>query len=228
RLAAGKVEAGDFDYGYLKFELGKAGERALARLRERTDIPNAEQVAAEIDALERYDAYYAWRRDRRAGVPIADTASASDFSVWPKGASVSTDLLAFLNSERRWASDCNDGEAPRCTLVFADLFGDPVEEAVLIVEGRDRAVIAQMFVLEDGEWRYLTNAWENFNRGGASLADFKRALDSGDIEPIDPPFRYLRIGDTTLELTPRDYDIESVFDATADAIPPAEEDQPDE
>ncbi len=47
-LLSGKADAAKFDFGYLKFRLGKYGEEALARIETATDHPQADIIRAEI------------------------------------------------------------------------------------------------------------------------------------------------------------------------------------
>jgi hypothetical protein len=48
RLIAGKVQAADFDYGYLRFSLGEPGARALDRLVTLEDYPEIAEIRAGV------------------------------------------------------------------------------------------------------------------------------------------------------------------------------------
>lgn len=61
RLAQERVDAADFDYGYLRFRLGDHGEQALSRLEAMTDHPQAERIREGVAAARAANSYWEYQ-----------------------------------------------------------------------------------------------------------------------------------------------------------------------
>lgn len=56
RLLAGKVDAEAFDYAFLRFSLGDAGDDALGRVAAAIDHPQAATIRSNVELVRRFDA----------------------------------------------------------------------------------------------------------------------------------------------------------------------------
>ena len=70
RLEQERVDAADFDYGYLRFYLGDQGEEALTRLEAMTDHPQAERIREGVAAARNAKSYWEYQNpDAFAPIP---------------------------------------------------------------------------------------------------------------------------------------------------------------
>ncbi len=93
RLETGAVSAEDFDYDYLRFELGAYGVRELQRLRDTERADRDTLMADRIDAILKQTQ----RGLRVAVVDVGDLAAVADmFMVVPQGTTLPDGLLREL------------------------------------------------------------------------------------------------------------------------------------
>ena len=64
-LLSGNISVDDFDFGYLRFELGEYGEQALDRLAQDTSHPEAHAISEAIEQVRAAKSKYEYRRDLR-------------------------------------------------------------------------------------------------------------------------------------------------------------------
>ncbi len=69
RLADERVKAADFDFGYLRFKLGPAGQRALDRLKALESHPEIDLIREQIALTESAKNYWEWRGLQRGEQP---------------------------------------------------------------------------------------------------------------------------------------------------------------
>lgn len=65
RLADEKADPAEFDYGYLRFRLGPAGQRALDRLKELESHPQIGVIRANVALVEEAKNYWEWKNLQR-------------------------------------------------------------------------------------------------------------------------------------------------------------------
>ena len=129
RLLAGRVAAGQFDYDYLRFNLGVYGNRALRQLAAG---PAGHPEAAEIKRLASASLAKARRWDQVE--PPVDLAAHID--VLPRGASLDPDLVTYFRQQ----ADSAAGAGPvclrvarvACVMLVVDLDGDGVDEVASV------------------------------------------------------------------------------------------------
>jgi hypothetical protein len=141
RLAAGRVTPEAFDYRFLRFQAGRHGERALAKLAARRGGARDVRIAAlakEAQAAKERHAY------EGAIVPMAERAANVAVA---GGGKLPADFLAqgWEGSENPlWG--CENAE-PRCAAVVADLNGDGAVEVVVL-----RSPRREVYRKAQGRW----------------------------------------------------------------------------
>jgi hypothetical protein len=129
RLRTGKVDAAIFDYDYLKRETGRFGVRALEKLAKSKD--------ADIARRAKYELAYGGPMPPPAAPPLD---IAANIHLYPKGKTLPPSLL-----HQNWLEVKADTGVPACLLyaaspcdvILADMDGDGVDEAIVVVAGTD-------------------------------------------------------------------------------------------
>ena len=166
RLERGAVTPDKFDYRFLRFESGKAGQAALERLArsDNAAIATAAKAAQKVD--NRYD-------DRGPAEPERPLA----IEVWPAGAEP---LPAGFAASANRSGDLDHCQyANLCLATRKDLNGDGSQE-ILIVGHSEIAV----FVPEDGLWN-LIGHFEQTCRY-ETRTDPREALRAGRLQAVQP------------------------------------------
>ncbi len=121
RLATGKVAADKFDYDALRFDMGRPGRDALARLIADMSLANHAEISRRATV-----ALAKTRRwgDNKAAVDF-DTLLAST-KIYPTGATLPADFIDFARAHREAFDSlaCEMGSSLTCGLIVLDLNGD--------------------------------------------------------------------------------------------------------
>ncbi len=195
RLLAGKDTPALFDYGYLRFHLGRPGERALRELSAVEGHKDAEAIrGCSAEALALQQTVWDWRcRGPALTVPEARTR----FVVYPAGSELDEDLIRRL-IEASGAPLVNDTGCLRtrapCSILRVDLNGDGLAEYVLM----SNATYGRVFSRLNGRWEEI--GFVTGPRGSYAEQPSTGALARGPIEPVDKQWNDLRIGSQTYEL----------------------------
>ncbi|MEI4487006.1 hypothetical protein V8J36_12490 [Frigidibacter sp. MR17.14] len=140
RFGDGRTPEHDLPLEELRFDWGRAGTRALARLRAQAEAAGAAELVARIDALSA-----AQGRSPRGATPRPDPAAlVAALVIRPAGAGLPAglDLTVAPWEQTLWARACAARDAqgrPGCVLVAGDFRPDlPGEEAMLflLADGR--------------------------------------------------------------------------------------------
>ncbi|MDX1487769.1 MAG: DUF4153 domain-containing protein, partial [Acidiferrobacterales bacterium] len=192
RLIEGKVDATDFDYGALRFLMGRVGYAKLDALEKIEGHPNALLIRQQVAYTKEAKSYYATRERRPAGqsVPMNLTGR---LEVLPKGAEAPEILLqAIVVKHRSGAETCM--RVAGCLLYAINLDADPEPEYLLIPPLESYDAVA---VFDQG-----AGGWENIGalvlRRGAWVkpVELIDKLRASEIELITPTYRDIRIGDS--------------------------------
>jgi hypothetical protein len=183
RLNSGKVPQARFDLSYLRWQGGRFGHQALARLaKERPAL--REEIAQLVSAKSVYSS---------AATPVAKVER--DIKVWPKGATLPKGFVASArkNSEGKYwlPLNCLD-YANSCDAVLLDFDGDGVDE-VLLGADVNRAIYHKD---SDGQWRGVATLPMPMN-----CERVEKALRSGKVKwvaPVAPRWRAVDVGAMTL------------------------------
>jgi hypothetical protein len=178
RLERGAVPPDKFDYRFLRFESGKAGQAALARLTRSAD--------AEISRRAK-DAQAATRHER-VRPPAHETPAAADIRIraMPTGTTLPVSFTSQYGRLAGPLKHCVD-ERP-CVARLIDLDRDGAVE-VLVASGAS----ASVFKLEkDGRWF----EWATYRPASCleGFHDFAEVIGDGGFETIPPQFPDLAVG----------------------------------
>ena len=129
RLRAGKISAANFDYDYLKRETGRFGVRALEKLAKSKD--------ADVAKRAKYELVNGSSMPAPAAPPVD---IAANIHLYPKGKTLPQSML-----HQNWLAVKGDTGVPACLLyasspcdvILADMDGDGVDEAIVVVGGTD-------------------------------------------------------------------------------------------
>lgn len=189
RLQDGRVSPAEFDYEYFRWELGRPGVEALARLREESGVVLEDPARRAIDSLLA-------ARERWSGrtAPLA----AGDLRLRPEGVEIPPGLLEAINEAKSGHPAPRECWRGGCYLVAADLVGDAAPEW-LLVDPRARGWSAiPAYGLDAKGWRVVATLQ------GPDLVDeaFEAALERGAIATRPVTRRELVIGGKILEPVP--------------------------
>ena len=183
RLARGAVTPDTFDYRFLRFESGRAGEAALARLAASTNADIATRARVVQAATDRHDS--------RVGAPPVTPV----FAVWPAGTVLPAGFTATVPADDERAH-CDQPD--ECVVTLMDLNGDGPMEILL---ARQHGVIMYSRA-EDGVWTETGRATQTFCPGETRI-DPRDALKAGTLKPVAPRWADLSLdGSTRMRLAP--------------------------
>ncbi|MFC1639240.1 DUF4153 domain-containing protein [Gemmatimonadota bacterium] len=149
RLAGGEVDAAEFDYGYLRFQLGHIGFETLAALEGLTDHPQANVIRDRVQATRDADSYADVRPQP------ASLVSASDILPLDASTALPDSLVSFVVTRltQYQADECEaNGD---CTMFAANLDSDSDPEYVLVLSGDESYQILAYDRDENGNWRQV-------------------------------------------------------------------------
>ena len=182
RLESGKVAADKFDYDFLRFHSGKAGEAALASLTASTDPV----ISREARRTE--------RRSAPESPPSEESSNVTPIiEVWPTG---STLPLGFIGpvpqSDARHMCEASAG----CVATTLDLNGDGALEVLLAT-----AYAVELFARDtDGIWKD-NGSYRPLNCfAEPKVEDPRAAMRAGLLRPVKPEWPELSFGDTPAQL----------------------------
>ena len=146
RLANSEVDAAEFDYGYLRFQLGHVGLETLAELEELTDHPQVSIIRDRIRATRDADSYADVRPRPESLVSASDILPLDDSVTLPD--SLVTFVLTRLTQFQ--ADECeSNGD---CTMFTANFDSDSDPEYVLVLSGDQRYQMLAFDRDENGSW----------------------------------------------------------------------------
>ncbi|MFK4057613.1 DUF4153 domain-containing protein [Brevundimonas sp. NPDC046655] len=172
RLKRGAVSAARFDYGFLRFEAGKAGRAALADLARSSDAEIARRAMAAQASDNRYD----FRQEDETIPPRTPHVA-----VWPADASLPA---GFVVPARPGDPRYHCESSVECLATVRDLNGDGQVEVLLA----DRFRIA-LFAQSNGVWTHQGDYRIAFCGSGSGVAaDPREALKAPETAPTASPW----------------------------------------
>jgi len=184
RLEAGKVAPDKFDYRFLRFRSGKAGERAFATLVQSRD-PRIAREAAKIRDEQ------PWSRFGRLPEPPKPTANSVLIQSYPAGTVLPSSFVEQFDQLIEVIGHCRT-ESP-CEARQLDLDKDGIAE-VLIANGSSIGAFKRE---ADGRWI----EWVQYSSPQCLDATrLKGPFRNGGIETAEPAFPDLVVGGVRLRM----------------------------
>lgn len=129
RLLSGRVSANDFDYGALKFKLGKPGKDALDNLLNETTRADFKIISENVGKVKKADNYYRTvNRDRNNKEQLRIL---SNMELWPKGMVIPNKTRLAIATSLRW-NDRRACKKASCFLMAINMDAEPDMEYVLL------------------------------------------------------------------------------------------------
>lgn len=194
RLLAGRVSAANFDYKHLRFDLGRAGNAALADLRDLPAHANAADAAAirtaAAAALNLTDRYKAQVQPQ-----LTPAQAAPHFTVYPRSAILSETFLQYaLGSDAHWQLKHCLRATARCLVLAVDMNGDSARDYVVFRVGDAGDRMSTVFAETDGAWQYVGSLTLNFPQP-PKAEDIEALLAKSDYALTENPWRNLKLGE---------------------------------
>lgn len=177
RLERGAVKPDQFDYRFLRFESGKAGEAALERLTRSRD-PVVARSARNMKAVD------ARWNNRDVGAPDFTPI----YEVVPTGARLPDGFAKALPPTDDRVQACRT--AGNCVASPVDLNGDGRPEVLIANSGA-----IQLWTLRDDNW-IIVGSWSPdwcVQNGARDRIDPREALRNGQVRPAAPQWPDLEI-----------------------------------
>ncbi len=173
RLERGAVTPDKFDYRFLRFDSGKAGQAALARLTRSTDADIAARATAAGKIENRYDEDAA-----RPDAPLP-------LETWPAGTALPADFLQGQDDYLKQI--CWD--AHYCVATLADLDDDGADEILIA-----RRQQVEVFTREAGGWERIGEYFTPWC-AGQEREDPRLTMKAGRVRPAPAAWPDLDLGD---------------------------------
>jgi hypothetical protein len=187
RLLAGKVEIDRFDYNYVRFNLGRAGDSALKELTELTGHPHADAIRSKAkEAQERKNRYTPNQQPNPSKAEIT-----GKLAPYPAGTVIDPAFVDYLYNR---LTQNKDGYALASLkgskvvpLVAINLGGGDAQEYVLMV--RPYAVFAS----GPQGWRQVGQI--NFTGAYIKDEDVEKLVQKGEFSALPRQWSDLKLGD---------------------------------
>lgn len=191
RLLAGKTDAEKFDYDYFRFELGRAGERALEQLRDIRDHAQAETIRKQAAAALAKTNRYSYTPEAMSSVEQL----AAHLVLYPSGRKFDRDFLQRLynwrTNEYPLTSCFVKGQT--CPVLAIDLDGDRRDEYVLFHGMGGSVYTMTVYARIDGGWKRVGSLRVPYSEREPA-AQVEGALGRGEFKVLEPQWRDLRVG----------------------------------
>ncbi|MBW2445455.1 MAG: DUF4153 domain-containing protein, partial [Deltaproteobacteria bacterium] len=193
RLAGGRIPAAEFDYGYLQFELGRAGVARLAELETLESHPEFLDICERVALVRAEENYWRWKQRHGAGF------GPDLFEVLPAGATLPEGLIDFARSENLVWTEDSCGAKRYCAAIQVELDGEAPKEWVLVVHRRSWA---QALAIAETDTGFRSLGVLQPVEGGAKPTELEASLKASDFGTEAPRFRDFRIGDARYRVVP--------------------------
>ena len=193
RLLSGRVAAEQFDYGYLRFELGRAGTERFEQLALLEAHPEIKAVQAGVARARKVAAYWEWKEQEKPGPDL------QGLEVLTAGAAAPDGLLeAIRRTPELRGQRCVSGWL--CTLFAAEISDGPPEEWILAL---GRSPWATLYAFgRDEAGRYTYRGMLQTSSTVPESLDLESAIRQGRVRSVPSPYRDLLIEGTRYRLVP--------------------------
>jgi len=182
RLLSAKIHADDFDFNYLRFDLGSVGTTQLERLKNITQHPEAlriQQLAKEALAKK--------KRWGKTNVSVKLENIHQHFQVFPKEAHLDQNLRQFLYEKRNsWTYKTCFKREQTCLILYIDLNQDTQHEAIIFLQG-EQLLLSQ----QDETWHVIGTLTKKKH---LTISQMKAMLEEETISTVFSPWKNLQVG----------------------------------
>lgn len=182
RLAGGKVKPGDFDFTYLRFDLGEYGYRKTQELSRSPLVARDPTLADYLGKL--LDSTMPWETVLH-NTPRSTEELTATFNPYPPGEPVPPELIRAITADPT-LSGCRS-PSDNCALVHANLTGESAPEYVFM---NRYGLGAEIFQYLDGKWTHTAQIVVPYEDREA----FKKALESGKVQAVKSRYPDLSVG----------------------------------
>jgi hypothetical protein len=189
RLLAGKVAASNFDYEYLRFNLGRAGAQALRELEKIDHQAEAATIRSKATAalnLHSESILHDWEH-----LPSQQEITAR-INLYPKGTAIDLAFVEALHQRvtteeyDRYTRALREDKEPIAVLAV-DLNKDGTPEYIFLKDP------FPVFSKQGQQWRLIGNMWFN-NTDATREKELEQATASADFAVVPRLWSDLRIG----------------------------------
>ena len=197
RLRSAAVSAAEFDFGYLRFELGRRGDAALRALEADPPAADAELVRKRIAAARAARSYWEWENDGATPFDVdRDFARRPEGTPWPPEL---RERLAELAASHYRLRECKPGQG--CWIFPADLDRDGSAEEVVVISRMGGHVEFVALGREAGDsWRVIGTLRSNKIHSFQEVSALLEAIGESRIELLPRGYADLRIEGETYRL----------------------------
>ncbi len=193
RLTTGAVDAESFDYGFMKFELGAPGRKALERIRQDSGVAERDIVIAKLDLLSKSNEEGTWRRQPENTALENEMATLSDpdrVELVPSDLQLPESLLsASLPSINSLLKTCGQTDGQDCLITAIDLADHPGDELIFATRASNGRQAIYVLELKGEEWRSVSLAYN------VTTESLWKDLRSGALSSVPSNYRDLKVGD---------------------------------
>jgi hypothetical protein len=207
RFESGRASVAEFDFGYLKFGLGKPGKKALAALQADSELMARPGMSEAMAELAKMNDRFEWQRARfdAEAVPPPDktwTDVVAAMATLPRGATLpamedieaSADLKRLLHQCATRPAEANEiTYIPPCALLLLD-FNQDGHTDMGVWQGHGSINVYT--------WNPAKGAYESqrfLYAQGLTLKDLEAAADQGTLRLVPSEIYDLMVGDKRLK-----------------------------
>ncbi len=185
RLQSGRVAAEQFDYGYLRFQLGRAGTDRFEQLAHLDAHPEIEAIRAAVARARKATGYWEWKEQEKPGMDL------QGLEVLAPGVTVAPDRLLDEIRRTRELGGQQCVSEQLCTLFAAEISDGPPDEWVLAL-GDPRWPMLYVFGQEEAGGYTYRGILQASGTAPESL-DLGFAIREGRVRSVPSPHRDLLI-----------------------------------
>jgi hypothetical protein len=195
RLASGQVAPEKFDFGYLRFGETRYGSEALARLHTQTSGPQAAAIRA--GAARALSFTNRWEMSR--GPVLTPSARLANLTVWPSGAALPPDMLAFDPGQTFGyvLPPCLREASARCDAFIIDFAGSGKPDVMVVGSARGGGAVVR-HQGSDQKWAVA----EILPARLAGCEWFRSRMIAGQFRTVTPARKALEVGGQVFQANP--------------------------
>ena len=194
RLLDGRVDAEKFDFGYLKFQLGKPGGAAFEKLKTVTGQTQQAVIDRKLAETDKAASYWDTVGNPNTVKPNELLLIRDKLVVRPAGAAIPDAVLKVFAERRQWAVRACLEEEKQCGMLVTDPNKDGQPEYLFL--SRHGASGTALAVQNTAGWELKEAPLASYTV--LDQVGMWEAFVAGDIELVQPEYYDIRIGKNRL------------------------------